>query len=513
MSFAKNVLSLCAIFATFSMCLVGCGDSSSSVDDSEYSSSSISDDDPLSSSSVVVAQVCDTCKTAWDFMNPDIEYGELVDERDGQVYRTVEIGGRVWMAQNLNYDYGLITADDDTLSSCLNNSLDSCAKYGRRYMWAAAMDSAAFFSEDASGCGYGIACKLDVKQVRGICPEGWHIPLKEDWKNLGLVVGDSSIRKLKTTTGWGDYLVKDSTGESIRYDGNGTDDFGFGLLPLGEIVFASVYRKEAAFWTPSNDEKMVSGVYIQASDIEGPFAGSFWTGKRSEYPVRCMKDYDDFPFTGVDPSGVRTGSLKDERDGQYYKTITIDGQTWMAENLNYAYLEPTSKLDSSSFCYGDDSKNCDLYGRLYLWSAVIDSAGTFSKAGMGCGMMKECDAAADDSEDLIQGVCPKGWHVPKDSEWNKLFDAVGGKSLSGVNLKSTEWNYSAGTDEYGFSALPAGKRDMSNSYVENGKVTAFWSASEFTERIASQWQLDGYDYVTLMRDGKNTAVSVRCLKD
>ena len=67
------------------------------------------------------------------------------------------------------------------------------------------------------------------------------------------------------------------------------------------------------------------------------------------------------------------GKLKDDRDGQTYRTVKIGDQWWMAENLNYAYLQPTETLDSSSFCYDNDPENCKQYGRLYLFSAAMDS--------------------------------------------------------------------------------------------------------------------------------------------
>ena len=80
------------------------------------------------------------------------------------------------------------------------------------------------------------------------------------------------------------------------------------------------------------------------------------------------------------------GEMTDERDGQTYKTVKVnDNVTWMAENLNYAYLQPTAELDSSSWCYFDTIEGCNRYGRYYLWSAMIDSAGIFSDKTKGCG--------------------------------------------------------------------------------------------------------------------------------
>ena len=67
------------------------------------------------------------------------------------------------------------------------------------------------------------------------------------------------------------------------------------------------------------------------------------------------------------------GEMTDERDGQVYKTVYVESidRTWMIQNLNYAYLQPTAELDSSSWCQNDDPENCEKDGRLYIWSAAM----------------------------------------------------------------------------------------------------------------------------------------------
>ncbi len=123
--------------------------------------------------------------------------------------------------------------------------------------------------------------------------------------------------------------------------------------------------------------------------------------------------------------------LTDSRDGQTYNVVTIGFLTWMAENLNY-------KTDNS-FCYENEDMYCKKYGRLYRLS----------------------------NEEL----CPVGWHLPSENEWETLFTIVGGKSTAGKMLKSANgWGDADrnGTDFYGFSVLPAGTRNYEGGFYNMG---------------------------------------------
>ena len=157
--------------------------------------------------------------------------------------------------------------------------------------------------------------------------------------------------------------------------------------------------------------------------------------------------------------------MKDRRDGQTYRTVTIGDQVWMAENLNYAYIDIpysySNRLgrviysDSTSWCYDNIPANCAEYGRLYTWAAAMDSVGVWSTNGKDCGLGTICSPTIP-----VRGICPEGWHLPSNEEWETLFTAVGGMSVAGTKLKSMSgWSKSGnGTDEFGFKALPAGFR-------------------------------------------------------
>ena len=195
--------------------------------------------------------------------------------------------------------------------------------------------------------------------------------------------------------------------------------------------------------------------------------------------------------------------MTDTRDGQTYKTVTIGKQTWMAENLNYDPGD-VSSLGSYAWhgCYNDDANNCVTYGRLYTWEVTMNDAA--------CAYGNTCNPSG-----TVQGICPEGWYVPSDAEWNTLWAAVGGCSTAGAKFKSTTgWdNYGNGIDEYGFSVLPAGVRIEGNFY-DQGEFAQLWSASEnYSDYATSQGFNDRDDDLVQYYPYKNSANSLRCIQD
>ena len=214
------------------------------------------------------------------------------------------------------------------------------------------------------------------------------------------------------------------------------------------------------------------------------------------------------------------GELVDDRDGQTYKIVKIGDQWWMAENLNYAYLQPTEELDSSSFCYNDSAEYCERYGRLYIWSAAMDSAAVFSADGAECGYKSICSSTYP-----VRGVCPKGWHLPSIDEWDDMVAYVGGDHYAGRMLKTTtEWfvydDNIVGIDAYAFSGWPSGRRDNFDKFDGVGRFAFYWSASEVLADIAilrtDAYSIElGFNYMGVQRSDyyKSGAMSVRCVRD
>ena len=483
--------------------------SSSSKEKKDSSSSGVSSSEKIKSSSSIAT------KTAWRYLNPKISYGEIVDSRDGQKYKTTKVNGlQEWFAENLNYADSVKTPSLLGHSWCYENSADSCAKYGRLYTWAAAIDSAKLEKEGVL-CGNGLKCELPEK-IQGICPEGWRFPSEDDWTWLL-----SSVSKKIS----GQYVGVPLRAVSGWSDEEGSDIVGFSALPAGARVDSAdgMYLEigsQAFFWGyeySAKEEDRGDGVKIFPYETDG--YGNYWassTGprKRDGVSVRCVRD--------VKPV-VELDSLLDERDGQVYKTVKIGTQVWMAENLNYADSVLTPSLVKKSWCYGKSLDSCAKYGRLYSWAAAIDSV-ALTENGLTCGYGEECDLP-----EKIQGICPEGWHLPSSSEFITLINYAGGL-LSVTSLISKEgWDEMSGTDDFGFSALPGGgvggldEYAVSERYFKNsGKIGSFWTSSYFTDDYGTSTY---YVYAVvfqkirsaryLPRDAveANSARSVRCIKD
>lgn len=191
----------------------------------------------------------------------------FIDARDKQIYKKVTIGTQTWMAENLNFE-----TDG---SRCYNDSAKYCAKYGRYYTWADAMDSAAVFSDNAKGCGYDVECTIKTP-ARGICPEGWHIPDSTEWRTLYSVMGKSSnAMQAKGFDNWPD----------------ATDAYGFTALPAGGYMRSAFYDVGgyARFWSAAEftmyDSHTADYWYLNAIGATLSFADENFA-----LSVRCIKD-------------------------------------------------------------------------------------------------------------------------------------------------------------------------------------------------------------------------------
>ena len=423
---------------------------------------------------------CPVITSRDQLLNPDVNYGEFVDPRDGHSYKTVKIGKQTWFAQNLNYE--------SERSLCIDTLGNNCEIYGRRY-------------------------------VGDYCPEGWHLPSMSEWSELLSAAGrndEIEAVMLKSRFGW-----KDSE--------RGIDTLGFSMSPFSSrncvqtsFLIGGKYSNNDYSVNCVTFGQLVHGYYTDdASYVTGCSVGYFYNVSEG-LPVRCVKDEEnEVPGPTIDTEnlgfwnneskedflnpGIEYGEMTDERDGKTYKTVQIGEQTWMAENLDYVYKVDTLVEEEGSCLYlfnkydfdADRIRSCDVFGRLYPYGAAMDSAAVFSDDGKACRILK-CVPNKQ-----VRGICPEGWRLPKDEDWDALFETVGGADVAGKKLKSlVGWNFNGnGTDDYGFSVVPSGT-DAGIMHYHTG----FWSAGP--DRFGVYFSF----YNDAVYSGRSDQMHIRCVK-
>ncbi|MFA5848279.1 MAG: FISUMP domain-containing protein [Bacteroidales bacterium] len=225
-----------------------------------------------------------------------------------------------------------------------------------------------------------------------------------------------------------------------------------------------------------------------------------------------MKNIFKFKFLSLVLTGalvVLAGGCKEKLtdiDGNEYKTVKIGKMLWMAENLkttkysNGDLIETTTPADMDvsgqkepkyQWAYKGDEKNAAIYGRLYTWYAVTDS----------------------------RNICPQGWHVITDNEWNALANFYGGKKLAAGSLREVGTEHWLSSDVAtnnisGFTALPGGGRMSKGIFGGKDYYGSWWSTAEVNDSTARYWNIYyNTNLIDKIKFHKSTAFSVRCVKN
>ena len=167
---------------------------------------------------------------------------------------------------------------------------------------------------------------------------------------------------------------------------------------------------------------------------------------------------------GKQPEPAPPNTFTDPRDGQVYRTVELNGQRWMAQNLNYDVGEGCWVYEKSSGFLGLGAKiKKEGYGRLYTWEAA-------------------------------KKACPPGWRLPTDEEWRALAMAHGGL-WDGEDKGDPKKAYSALLEggSSGFAALLGGYRYTDGSFGKLGDYVNYWSATEYGSDYAWYYYFNGYN--------------------
>ncbi len=165
----------------------------------------------------------------------------------------------------------------------------------------------------------------------------------------------------------------------------------------------------------------------------------------------------------------------DFRDGKKYKSTRLAGLCWMTENLDY------QGEDIEWYCYEGYPDNCEKFGALYSWNTAM----------------------AGKSKEKVQGICPEGWHIPSDKEWQYLIDSSG---YSGIELQLN--------GNSGFDVGMGGARYTNGKYLNKREYAYFWSSTSKDEITAwNRYFPFKSNNIDHFPTDKNHSFSIRCVKD
>lgn len=226
-------------------------------------------------------------------------------------------------------------------------------------------------------------------------------------------------------------------------------------------------------------------------------------------------------------------------DGNSYDAVRVGNQVWMASNLKTSHYadgteiplfngntEDIYRMNPLRFYPDENSSNVNDYGYLYTWTAVLNGESPSSLNPSG-----------------VQGICPQGWHLPSNAEWEELIATVTQKVQYGESVAQAlasnngSWMQSSEMGTPGqnanlnnstkFSAVPAGCYDLfcpfyqslHNGYCNFGYGAYFWSASYYQGEwgsfdLGSYWCMyNNKPQVYCGLDTNGNGFSVRCLRD
>jgi len=200
---------------------------------------------------------------------------------------------------------------------------------------------------------------------------------------------------------------------------------------------------------------------------------------------------------------ISYGNVTDS-DGNSYLTYQIGSQTWMVENLKTTKFNDGtsiplvsegatwSSITTPAYCWQNNNPVRKVpYGALYNWYTVNTGK-----------------------------LCPEGWHIPTDSEWEELTGYLGGDQIAGAKLKEAgfmHWNgpNTGATNETYFWALPGGNRldGPDAAFANLFKMGGWWSSSAGGDLAITRFMFNNSSNVRKYFNSRSWGLSVRCVWD
>jgi len=310
-----------------------------------------------------------------------------------------------------------------------------------------------------------------------------------------LVLFFSCEKEPEIPTGQGNKIeMAVSTDYAIRID-----TLGFASATIINIGYLKALKEHGHCWSTSplpdtNSTRTKLGAATNITTFNSSLSG---LGLNTTYYVRAYIANETHVAYGEEfiIKAVCGGQTEISHEGQSYKIVAIGNQCWMARNLNvgsfvqstqthYPHTNVGNNGFTEKYCYDNDEANCITYGGLYDWNEMM----------------------AYTSTEGAKGICPNGWHIPTNSEWETLVQYLGGSTHAGAKLKPFT--------PYQFDALMGGYRLSNGIFTEDNLGTRFWTSSLNNEGLAYyRYIVHDKDVIINKPYNKTGAFHVRCIKN
>ena len=405
---------------------------------------------------------------------------DTVEDLDGFRYGAKRIGCDCWTVDNLrSTQYSDGTPVNKYWRYKDSDSLENI--YGKLYTWY----SAAGVTEDDDMAVPAEVITTTGAYVQGVCPEGWALPkMAEFWTMYNVSGGQAGLVKSPSSLVW----LPERAGTAE----NKFNAFGAGYYAPTIDRYENLLG-ETHFWASDTSRTAMMAKnfelnYYCENGLEN------LEDKGLGYSIRCVKKE---PVFECGETGVS------DLQGNGYGTLKVGNQCWMTENVRFRTDDFKPVVDQEG-----NEMDPRIFGYLYTWNSIMNG---------------------ETPGDNVQGICPKGWHIPTAAEWNELQTNLANESANvcdntvGKAMASTfGWINSTTTCAVGnepannnnslFNAMPVGGDDATcNGF---GNITNFWTATESSADKANVRDLNynSPDMTNYTAD-KTSYIPLRCVKN
>jgi len=287
----------------------------------------------------------------------------------------------------------------------------------------------------------------------------------------------ATVAKANTATALSSSLNPSVYGQSVMFTATVTAVSPGGGTPAGTVEFR---EGSTVLGTGTLDENGVATFTTSALRAGEHFIVALYMGNDNYTPSNSV----------VLLQGVLCPANFKDHEGNDITVTHLAGRCWTSNMKNKTYTD--GETIPFARAYQDKPENLEIFGLLYDWYSAV-RVETWHAASL-----------------PPQGVCPQGWHIPTRDEFLEL------AAYSATQLKSVNfWIGTTGTDDFGFTALPAGMYNYALfRFVDIYGITGYWTCGRGTDSQAFGLMMNYYcKYIQVQTLLVQEGLSVRCVKD